>query len=112
VFRSPIRPCMPTYSAATHGRSDHAVKRRKRSEFVTTETELNAMAAPASIGLSMIPTNGYRNRCRRARVILGDHHRVEAMVWSTSLKPFITHPTHLDTSSRLPKKPQMRRNRR
>ena len=45
-------------SAAAHGRSDHAVNRRRRSEFVTTETELNAMAAPASIGLSNIPKNG------------------------------------------------------
>jgi hypothetical protein len=35
------------------------VKRRRRSEFVTTETELNAMAALASIGLSNIPKNGY-----------------------------------------------------
>jgi hypothetical protein len=79
---------MPTCSAAAHGSSDYPVKHRNRSEFVTAETELNAMAAPASIGLSKIPTNGYRNCCRRARVILGDHHRVEAMVWSTSLKPF------------------------
>jgi hypothetical protein len=50
---------MPTCSAAAHGSSDYPVKHRNRSEFVTAETELNAMAAPASIGLSKIPKNGY-----------------------------------------------------
>jgi hypothetical protein len=69
---------MPTCFPPTDCSTDQVVNRRTRSEFATTETELNAMAAPASIGLSNIPKNGYRNCCRRARMISGDHHQVEA----------------------------------
>jgi hypothetical protein len=53
---------MPTCFPPADCSSDQAVKRRKRSEFATTETELNAMAAPASIGFSKIPKNGYSAR--------------------------------------------------
>jgi hypothetical protein len=69
---------MPTCSAAAHGSSDYPVKRRNRSEFVTAETELNAMAAPASIGLSKIPKNGYSVPGAAMRATPGNHRRVKA----------------------------------
>jgi hypothetical protein len=54
------------------------VKRRKRSELVATDTELNAMAAPASIGLSKTPKNGYSAPAAVGALVLGYHRRVEA----------------------------------
>ena len=48
---SGLRPSRP--------RPGRASKPRSRSEFVTTLTELSAMAPAASAGLSVVPVNGY-----------------------------------------------------
>ena len=54
------RPANDTIPLAALAASAHSSRRsrRKRSEFVTTETELNAIAAEASIGFRRTPKNG------------------------------------------------------
>jgi hypothetical protein len=42
-----------------------SLARRNRSAFVTTDTELNAIAAPANIGESRIPKAGYSTPAAR-----------------------------------------------